>query len=597
MNRPNQILISLVLLAIVASGQWFGQAFAAQAQTDSAILVDEPDIEQLSAPVQQGAQAFTKAPDGRLEFHARNLDIVSVLTQLRLIEQRNIVVSNKVSGTVSADLYGVSFEDALQAILRAGNLVALRERAFIYVCTPEEMKDRIAAQRQMTTHIFNLYYASAPEVVKLLGPLASKEGYLATTSASDKGIAANQEAAGGNDFAAVDTIVVQDYPENIEQMKKVVAKVDVRPKQVLIEATILAASLHDDTSLGIDFNVLAGVDFENLSSTSTGGTSLTTGSVPSAELSEGTLAVETGFIAGLGLPAAAGGLNIGIIKNDIALFIHALEQITDTTVLANPKVLVLNKQRGEVMVGRRDGYLTSTTTETSTIETVEFLETGTRLIFRPYIGNDGYVRLEIHPEDSTGGLSAAGLPFEETAEVTTNVLVKDGSTIVIGGLFRDFMTVKRGQVPWFGNIPWLGAAFRRTRDDTIKQEVVILLTPHIVDDPQDEEEYSRQMSADAETYRVGMRQGLRWFGRTRLAQAHYRAAQKYLQQGRKAKAMWELSAAINLSPDFLEAIRMREELLGEKLAEPARSAVKDLVAKRVGESSQITDQPEAKGTK
>src|SRR5690606_23945551 len=106
-----------------------------------------------------------------------------------------------------------------------------------------------------------------------------------------------------------------------------------------------------------------------------------------------------------------GGLKVGFISSDVSVFVSALESITDTTVLANPKVLALNKQKGEVLVGREDGYLTTTVTESAAVQTVEFLKTGTRLIFRPYIGNDGYIRMEIHPEDSSGGLADGNLPF------------------------------------------------------------------------------------------------------------------------------------------------------------------------------------------
>src|SRR5205807_1086567 len=99
---------------------------------------------------------------------------------------------------------------------------------------------------------------------------------------------------------------------------------------------------------------------------------------------------------------------------------------------------------------RKDGYLTSTVTQTSTVQTVDFLDTGTRLIFRPYIGDDGYIRMEIHPEDSSGGLNDANLPFKVTTEVTSNVMVKDGRTIVIGGLFRESSDIARAQVPFLG---------------------------------------------------------------------------------------------------------------------------------------------------
>ncbi len=551
----------------------------------------QPAVINVSGPVPSPDPNLTRDAEGKLQLHARDLEIISLLTQLRMKEKRNIILSNKVGGKISIDLYGVTFDEALNAILRAGNLTARKEGSFIYVLTPEEAARSFDPERKLTTCVFHLYYAGATEVVKLLKPLASPDGSLATTSASEKGIQANSEQAGGNDFAAADTIVVVDYPENIAHMKAVVAKVDTRPREVLIEATILSATLTDDNSLGVDFTSLCGVDFEQMSAISPGGNSISLGDVPTQQLNDSTLSNNTNFINTL----PKDGLNIGFIRNNIGVFIHALEQVTDTTVLANPKVLVLNKQRGQVMVGRRDGYKTTISTETTTIQNVEFLETGTRLIFRPFIGNDGYIRLEVHPEDSSGGITEAGLPYKETAEVTTNIMVKDGMTIVIGGLFRDKTSIKRGQIPILGNIPGLGAAFRRTRDESTKQEVIILLTPHVVDNPADEK-YSDKLMADTETFRVGMRQGLQWHGRDRLAQAAYRAALKYNDRGETTKALWELNSALNLNPSFLDAIRLREELLGEPLEEPTGSAIKDLILTKVLPPKEDIQDTEKKGT-
>src|SRR5690606_15602917 len=129
---------------------------------------------------------------------------------------------------------------------------------------------------------------------------------------------------------------------------------------------------------------------------------ITTGLVPVQSLSETTLTARTDLNGAV----PGGGFTFGIIKDQISLFIRALESVTDTNVIANPKVLALNKQFGQVIVGRRDGYITTTITETTATQTVEFLETGTILSFRPFIGDDGYVRMEIHPKDSTGGLTA-----------------------------------------------------------------------------------------------------------------------------------------------------------------------------------------------
>jgi type II secretory pathway component GspD/PulD (secretin) len=424
--------------------------------------------------------------------------------------------------------------------------------------------------------MFRLGYVSAEEALKLIQPLLSRDGKASATVASQKGIPTNKEGAGGNEYAAPDTLVVVDYPETIEQIQAVITEIDARPRQVMIEATILAASLQDDNSMGVDFVALCGIDFQGIGATSTGGGNVALGDVPTAQLDNSTTVAGTQFIDGL----PKGGLKVGWLKNGIGAFVQALEQVTDTVVLANPKVLVLNKQRGEVMVGRRDGYKTVITTETTTIESVQFLETGTRLIFRPFVGTDGYIRLEIHPEDSTGGLTDTGLPFEETAEVTTNIVVKDGTTAVIGGLFRDNTKLLRGQVPLLGEIPGLGAAFRRTRDNVLKQEVIILLTPHIVDDPS-QDKYARQLLDDSEKLRVGLRKGLQWHGRERLSQAYYRAASAHLDKGHRTLALWEADAAIGLQPAFIEAIRLREQILEKDFTEPSGSAIRDVVLKHI----------------
>src|SRR5205807_6740071 len=141
------------------------------------------------------------------------------------------------------------------------------------------------------------------------------------------------------------------------------------------------------------------------------------------------------------------------------VFLSALEETTHTVVMANPKVLVLNKQKGEVKVARLDPLRGKTTTSETGItqQEVDFLETGTLLIFRPYIGDDGFVRMEVHPEDSTPLPSRSSdlPPTKLTTETTTNIMVKDGHTVVIGGLFRETAQATRQQVPLLGNIPLL----------------------------------------------------------------------------------------------------------------------------------------------
>src|SRR5208283_3799854 len=114
---------------------------------------------------------------------------------------------------------------------------------------------------------------------------------------------------------------------------------------------------------------------------------------------------------------------------------------------ASPRLLVVNKQRAELQVGDCLGYYTSTQTQTSTVQTANFMETGTQLRLRPFVGSDGIIRMEIHPENSTGALNAAGIPQTTGAHVTTNVMIPDGRTVVIGGLIEADHTYQMSGVP------------------------------------------------------------------------------------------------------------------------------------------------------
>jgi type II secretory pathway component HofQ len=271
-----------------------------------------------------------------------------------------------------------------------------------------------------------------------------------------------------------------------------------------------------------------------------------------------------------------------------------LEGTTDTTVLANPKVLALNKQKGEVIVGNETGYLTTTTTETSSTQTIEFLKTGTRLVFRPFIADDGYIRMEVHPEDSSGGLqTAANLPFKTTTEVTSNVMIKDGHTIVIGGLFRESSSSTKSQVPVLGNIPLVGTLFRNQSDATRRQEIIIMLTPHIIKDDDVMSELAEKAMKDGERLRVGVRRGMMFWGRERLADMFYQTAVDEMAKSHpdRSKALWNLDAAINLCPTMSEAHQLRQELTGKEITTADGSAIRTFVKRAILADHVASTQP------
>jgi type II secretory pathway component GspD/PulD (secretin) len=424
-----------------------------------------------------------------------------------------------------------------------------------------------------------LNWLSAEEAVNLLDPLKSEQGTLTGSLAAETGIPSGAATAtGGNSLCLSDTVVARDFPENLERMREVIRKMDRRPRQVLVEATILRATLNDNTSLGIDFNVLAGIDFRDLSNTAVPVRDVTANldptNVGAPAMNVAAEQKPFGNVTQAGFAGPGPGLNIGVMTNSISLFVRAMEAVTDTTVISNPKVLALNKQRAEVIVGERLGYLTTTVTETSAIQAVEFIESGTQLIFRPFIGDDGYVRMEIHPEVSTGEI-VNDLPREDTTEVTCNVMVKDGHTIVIGGLFDEDVSTARSQVPGLGNIPGLGWLFRSKTDQTIRNEYIILLTPHIIEHEEDAAAVGESVLSDMRRRALGIREGFTFFTRERITVGYVQAAQeawaRYQETGRDSDlndACWNVQIATNIAPNNLDALRLKDKVLTAKNGEP-----------------------------
>lgn len=481
-----------------------------------------------TSPAEPGSGEFRLTASNRLDFHARNLEVAEAFAQLRLLVRRNIVVAPGVTARFTGDLYDLSVEEIVDAVCRSTSLSARTEGSFVYV-EPQAPASRL----------FRLRYVRAEDVVDLVQPLLSPRGSASATLRPEVGIVSTQERAGGDDYAFSDMLVVFDLPANLEAVAELVAALDVRPQQVLIEATILSADITDDFTAGVDFTVLAGVDFEDVGATSSNGTSVDIAGFSPAQLAGGAGAADTNFLDVL----PTGGLNIGYVRNGVAGFVKALQSLTRTTILASPRVVTLNKQRGEVLLGRRDGYLTSIVTQTSTTQKVEFLETGTRLIFRPFIGDDGYVRLEIHPEDSDGGVTADGLPFKDTAEVTTNILVRSGQTVVIGGLFRERVQRVDRKVPLLGDLPGIGLLFRSQRELSTREEIIVLLTPTVL---ASDDTLALERGGPGEL--VDGRQ---------LAGVYLHTARALHERGEHGAALVLLEAGAALDPDRVEGLSLR----------------------------------------
>jgi type IV pilus assembly protein PilQ len=598
MNKWNKATAGVLLMAIasVYADRAIAEDSVKQANpvSSSSVPVSTPNFSdpfastEESAPIPVVSESGGRdnahvvvAETGVVEVHANEASLAEVLRMLSLQSQKNIVASKEVRGNITANLYGVTLREALDALLHSNGFAYREKGNFIFVYSAREIQEMEKANRVASTEVFRLNYANAADVAKLILPVLSKEaGQVAMTPAANSGITTGVSDVGGNSFATEDLLVVTDYAENLDRVRELIKEIDKRPQQVLIEATILRASLSEDNALGIDFNMLCGVDFSTVNGSGFNGSfnNLVDGSIVNTEGSGGFF--DRGMTAGR---IGGSGLQFGVLTNNISLFITALEGITDTVVLANPKVLALNKQKGEVIVGREDGYITTTVTESTSVQTVEFLKTGSRLIFRPFIGSDNYIRMEIHPEDSSGGLTSANLPFKITTEVTSNIMVKDGHTIVIGGLFREASDTARSQTPFLGSLPGAGPLFRKQRDRSTREEVIILLTPHIIKDDRAYADASEEQLRLGEQLRVGVRRGMMPTGRERMAEIAYEIAMRDLNQPEPNRegAKWWLDCATNLNPKFIEAIELKRQLTGEEITTVDNSSIRAFVRRQI----------------
>jgi type IV pilus assembly protein PilQ len=540
-----------------------------------------------------------------VDLHVNDEDLANVLQMLSIQSQKNIVTSKSVAAVVTANLYGVTFYEALDAILHVNGYGYIERGNFIYVYTLDELRTIEEANRSRVWKVVKLNYLNSTDAAEFVKPLLSEGGQIKTNGKAANFQISENAPGGAEDYAHDSTMMVFDYEENLAEIEKVVKEIDTRPSQVLVEATILQTSLNESNAFGVDFSVIADMSFAdfvnvggplevvnglikgNGSSSGTSGTGGGTGGTGGS--SSGTpLPVGDQRGAALsstpGNTAGPGTLKVGLVWNDVAAFIKMLDQVADTSIISRPNILTLNRQPARVLVGRKVGYLNSTTTDTATTQTVEFLDTGTQLYLRPFISSDGSIRMELKPKvseavirntTSQGGQTVT-IPDEISNELTTNVIVRDGQTVVLGGLFRESTTSARRQVPGLGDIPLIGYAFRGHDDQTERNEVIFMITPTVLADAMASEQGRRGLDM-VERVRAGSREGLMLWSREKRCQQLVMEATRLAQEGKRDEALAKVQRALSLSKNQADAIQLREELMNQKSNWPTRSMQHEIV--------------------
>ncbi len=502
-------------------------------------------------------------------------EVSQVLEMLAIQSEKNIIASNSVTGVVSANLYDVTFNEALDAILRVNGFGYIEEGNFVYVYTMEELDTIEKARRKTESRIFELQYLSANDANEFVTPLLSEEGEAAFRGDVEIGFEPTVSDGGGDSYAWTSKLIVNDYPENLEQISLLLKELDTAPAQVVVEATVVQTVVTEDNEFGIDFTALSNVRISSIANPLNAAQDVITGAFAPSTVSA--------VSSGVGTTGAdvSGGLKAGIIKDHVGAFLKVLDQVVDTTVLARPRITCLNRQRAQVLIGNREGYLSTTVTETSSSTNVLFIDTGIQLNFRPFISPDGMIRLELRPSVSSLAFRTDGgqqVPNEATQEMTTNIRCRDGETIILGGLFRENSTVTRNQVPFLGDIPIIGAAFRGQVDSVVKEEIIFLLTPSIIPDEQLWESGKDSLEI-VKAVRIGARAGLLPFSHEQITANYNRDAIDAYRQGELEDALYWSNLSLQTSKMQPEVIRLRERITNEKGSLWERDLLRTLMLK------------------
>ena len=484
---------------------------------------------------------ITKVGEGDEHFalDIQDADIRDVLEMISRQGQINILPSNSVKGKVTASLHDVDMDSALAAILKSTGFVTRRHGKFVYVGTSQDFQNLEQSLDKIGTRIYRTNYVRASDMQALISPLLTQGiGAISVTSPAEVGIGTDSTKAGGNSFAGGEAVLVRDYEAVLAQIDQVVGEIDKRPLQVAIEAMILSVKLDDSDQFGVNFALLR----QN----------------PHIALASGSPPASIGDVN-----FNAGGLTFGFLDSTLGAFITAVETVGDTHVIATPRVVCLDKQRAEILIGSQLGYISSTVTETSTAQNVNFLEVGTQLRIRPFISSDGLVRMEVHPELSTGTVTTQGgftLPDKDLTQVTTNVMVRDGATVVIGGLIREDLTTNTTQIPLLGSLPGVGFLFRQKQESTQRTEILVLITPHIVYDCEAATEGARGATEFHRREAVYADQ-MSPLGKRHLGRKYFRLAQEAFAAGDQPRALRFIDLAIHFDPLNRAAIDLRTDIV------------------------------------
>jgi general secretion pathway protein D len=383
--------------------------------------------------------------------------------------------------------------DAVSAIRKIEKLVAALD-----VMTPMG-KGKI--------NVYYLKHASAEDIAKVMQALVSRIPVPPTGgSAQPAGPATILEGAVTiSADKLTNSLIIVASPVDYEVMRDVIQKLDIRRRQVYVEAAIIEMGLTTSRELGFEFQA---ANLDKLSQNQT----MAVGGTNFGGIGQATLAGPAAFanFTGLAVGAVKGTFTFkGTEYLNIGALLRAIQSDSDVNVLSTPNILTSDNQKAEIMVGQNVPFTTGQTQNATTgsgavFNTVQRQDVGIKLMITPQISSDDTVRLDVNQEISdvvpASYLNASGLVTNKRSAITT-VVVKDRQTMVIGGLIRDNVTSSESKVPFFGDIPLLGWLFKYKTSKIEKVNLILFITPYIIKNEEDAQDITRRKADAFEQFR------------------------------------------------------------------------------------------------
>ena len=459
----------VVALTIITIGM-FSPAVVAE---DTSSEWQRPE---LLSPIQQRMQQ-------EISIDFRDTLIDDVLMIMAKQADVDIIKSPRVEGTVTATLTDIPLAEALSNILESHGYTYITTENMIRVVPKEDV---LEVREKMDSRVYRITYANVNEVEEALKKFISERGSISSSPSTSN-------------------IIVTDVESKMKAIDSFVTEIDRVTPQILVEAKIYDIASTDNMDLGVEWQAGTNTGYLDGTEVYQNGTPLTSSIGNAYQPSVSNPFTSGAFSGSTGKTDTTGLLRYGIINNhiNIDVALHASQEDIRAKLLANPRIMVLDNQQAEIKIIEEIPYQELTESSSGgSIGTTAFREVGVELRVTPHLTREGLIRMNLNPKFSvqTGDVQIQGTngispqPVIATREETTAALIKDGQTVVIGGLKKQDISQRVNKIPLLGDLPLLGGLFRFEGESTVNSELVIFITPHLILEPKLTEEEEKHLA-------------------------------------------------------------------------------------------------------